>query len=110
MLIKKCSFSYRQDDVTYLSIEDDLCIRIERIDDNIARIFLVNAASVQQPVPAHITLTNSRGAHIPIHMNEFLITWVESYTLSVNGQPYMLLNNQKQQSIFGPTGAASGII
>jgi hypothetical protein len=110
VLTKKGSFSYSQDIVNYLTITDELVIRIERVDENIARVFLVDAQGVQAPIPAHITMTNSAGNPTPSLFNNFFITWVDSYTLAVNGQPHMLLNNQKQQSISGPSNAASGLV
>ena len=43
-------------------------------------------------------------------MNSFVITWADSYTLFVHGQPYMHLNQLKKQRIMGPAGAASGLV
>lgn len=110
VLVKKGSFSYRQDNVNYLALDDKLTIRIERINNNVARVYLVDGQQVQQPVPAYVGMTNGAGAAVPPLQNAFFITWFDSYVLSVNGQPYMTLNNQKQQSIDGPAGAASGVM
>ena len=112
-LTEKSSFSYRQDNVQFLSIEEDLSIRIERISNHVAmaRVFLVNAASVQQLIPPHITMTESEGAIVLLpYDNNFLISWVDTYTLYVNGQLHMVPNNQRQQSILGPAEAASGLV
>ena len=110
-LTKKGSFSYEQDTVNYLQIDGDLSIRIQRIDSHVARVYIVNAQNVQQPVPPHITMTNSDdGSPVPPFADNFLITWFDSYTLSINGQPHMILNNRKQQSISGPSYAASGVV
>jgi len=110
VLNKQGSFSYSQGNVNYLNITDEQVIRIERVDENIARVFLVDAHGVQGPIPPHITMTNSAGNPTPALFNNFFITWVDSYTLAVNGQPHMVLNNQKQQTISGPSDVASGLV
>lgn len=110
MLSKKGSFSYKQDNVNYLVLDENTTIKIERINNNVARVYLVDAQQVQQPIPPHVTMTDSAGGVVAPFLNNFLITWVDSYTLAVNGQPHMVLNNQKQQSIRGPADAASGLI
>ena len=94
--------------VNYMIIDDDLSIRIECINNNVARVFLVNTASVLQPIPQPIRMTEAGGDVVIPNHNEFLISWVGTYTLYLNGQPYMILNNQREQSISGPAEAASG--
>ena len=110
VLTKKGSFSYLQDNVKYLQIDETLSIRIERINNNVARVYIANAENVQQPVPPHITMADSAGAPVRPFEENFLITWFDSYVLSIHGQPHMILNNQKQQSITGPSYAASGLV
>jgi hypothetical protein len=46
------------------------------------------------------------GETLKPHRNEFLVTYMGSYTLYVDGRPYMALNQLKQQAIFGPAQAA----
>ncbi|EIE26306.1 hypothetical protein COCSUDRAFT_58847 [Coccomyxa subellipsoidea C-169] len=110
VLTNKGSFSYLQDNVNYLQIDGALSIRIERINNNVARVYIANAENVQQPVPPHITMADSAGAPVLPFLENFLITWFGSYVLSINGQPHMILNNQKRQSIIGPSYAASGVV
>ena len=95
VLTRKGIFAYNQDQVHYLCVDDDLSIRIERINKDVARVFLVNADSVQQPIPAHITMNESGGAVIRPRRNNFLVAWTASYTLVVNGQPYRVLKHEK---------------
>ena len=110
VLSKKGSFSYKQDNASYLALDKHSTIRIERINNNIAKVYLVDAQSVQRPIPANVTMADAAGdAVVPYH-NEFLITWVDSYMLYVNGQAHMALNNQRQQAISGPPDAASGVV
>ena len=110
VLTEKGSFSYLQDNIRYLQIDGALSIRIERITDDVARVYIANAENVQQPVPQHITMANSTGAPVRPYRENFLITWFDSYVLSVNEQPHMILDNQKQQSITGPSYAAGGVV
>ena len=110
-LSKKGSFLFVQENVNYLQLDNDLSIRIQRIDDDVARVYrVVNAQNEQQPVPPHIRMANSAGAPVLPFLDNFIITWINSYVLSVNGQTHMVLNNQKQQSISGPSHAASGVV
>jgi hypothetical protein len=109
-MMTKGNFSYLHDHVNYLQIDGGLSIRIERITKDVARVYIANAENVQQPMPPHITMANSAGAPVPPFRENFIITWFESYVLSINGQPHMILNNQKQQSILGPSHAASGVV
>ena len=110
MLVRKGSFSYKQDIANYLELDHHLMIRIERIDDIVARVYLVDAQNVQQPIPANVTMARAAGDAVPHFLDNFLISWVDSYTLYVNGKAHMVLNNQKQQAISGPPDAASGIV
>lgn len=110
MLSKKGSFSYKQDYVSYLALDNNLTIKIERVNNDVARVYLVNAQQVQQPVPANVVITDAAGIAVRPFLNNFFITWFDSYTLLRNGQPHMVLNNQKEQAIHGPADAASGVI
>ena len=107
---KKGSFSYLNDSVNYMELDANLTIRIEKININAARVYLVDAGQVQQPIPPHVTMQTATGVAIGPFMNNFIITWADSYTLFVHGQPYMYLNQQKKQSILGPAGAESGLV
>jgi hypothetical protein len=51
----------------------------------------------QQPIPAHITLADSAGTVAPWN-NAFLITWIENYTLSVDGAEVIWMTRKKQQA------------
>ena len=110
MLSKKAIFSYKQDDVSYLALDGILTIRIEQINNNVARVYLVDAQQVQQPIPGNVVMTEATGAAVTPFLDNFFITWLDSYVLSLNGQPHMSLSNQKQQAISGPPDAVSGII
>ena len=110
MLTKKGSFCYRHDRVNYLAFDNNLTIRMERINDDVCRVYFADSQQVQQPVPANVVLTNAAGNVVAPFLDNFLVTWVNTYTLTANGQPHLILDNLKQQSISGPAGAASGVL
>ena len=109
-LCEKGIFSYEQDNENYVVIDQYLTARVARLNNNVARLYLVEGTNVQQPIPQHIMLTDETGANVPPFLNNFLITRTSTYTLWVSGQKHLVLNNQKQQSIRGVAGAASGIV
>ena len=109
-LCDKGSFHYKQDNENYVVIDQLLTARVARLNNNVARLYLVDGANVQQQIPQHITLTDETGANVPPFLNNYLITWTSSYTLWVHGYEHLVLNNQKQQSIRGVAEAASGIV
>ena len=45
-----------------------------------------------------INLRDAVGANVASYNNEFLITWIDSYVLSVNGVESIWMTNQKQQA------------
>ena len=110
MLTEKGVFSYRQDGVRFLDLTDNLKINVERLDGNIARVYVVDAQHAQQPIPSNVAMRNAAGAKVARLDDNFFVSWVDSYTLTVNGQPHMTLNNQKEQAISGPYHAASGVM
>ena len=109
-LCEKGNFSYKQDNENYVVIDQHLTARVARLINNVARLYLVDSTTVQQPIPQHITLTDETGANVPPFLNSFLITWTSTYTLWVHGHEHLVLNNQKQHSIRGIAEAASGIV
>ena len=110
MLSQKGSFSYKQDNVNFLAFDGNLTINIAQVNNNVARVYFVDAQQVQQPVPANVVMTDATGGVVAPFLENFLITWLDSYTLSSNGQPHMTLSNQKQQAIKGPAAAATGVV
>ncbi len=108
---RRGSFSYLQDQVSFVSVDATRGVCIERINNNVARVYLVDYQRVPLPMPDDIIMTDGQGVAVPPFMNSFLITWVDTYTLSVRDErgvltPCLVLHNQKQQSIWAPAGAA----
>ena len=107
---RKGAFSYQQDNCNYLRLNDHLTIRVERVTQDVARVYLVDNHTVQQPIPANVSMQDEAGVGVPPFLNNFLVSWVNSYSLSVDNQPVMQLNRQKQQAIAGPADAQSGVV
>lgn len=56
----KGSFSFLQDRINNVRISPNLELRIERVDGAgcVARVFLVNQESVEQPIPDYVHVTS----------------------------------------------------
>lgn len=104
------NFSYLQDTVNYVVIDEKLTLRIERITEDIARIYLVNYAGIQQPFPQHIRVTNNLGHSQTPFMNNIFITWFGNYTIYVNDEVLMKLYSQRQQSITIRNDTVAGVV
>ena len=52
-----------------------------------------------QPIPPHVTMTNEAGAPVAPLRDNFLITWVDTYTLQVNGAAHVILNNKNSNHL-----------
>lgn len=109
-LCEKGIFSYEQGVENYVVVDQHLTARLARLNNNVARLYLVDGANVQQQIPQHITVTDETGTNVPPFHNNFLITWTSSYTLWVHRRVHLVLNKQKHQNIRGVAEAASGIV
>jgi hypothetical protein len=85
-----------------------LDLRVERINQNIGRVYVVdqNGNAQQLPINAQgnpvITMADRVNANVAPHNNEFLYVYADSYTVSVNGSVVMRLDQQKQHTIMAP--------
>ena len=106
----KGSFSFLQDRINYVRINPNLELRIQRVDGNVARVFLVDQESVEQPIPAYVQMTTLAGVPVGRLGNNFLIVWAESYLVTVNGVLFLRLKHERQQSLTAAAGTASGLV
>lgn len=106
-LTKKGAFSYKQDTANFIAINNALTIKIERVNQDIGRVTLIDGQGQGVPVPVNLHMQQTDGAHNPVVADSFFITWVGSYVLYVDDEPYVELHNQKEQSISAPENAAS---
>ena len=83
----------------------ELDIRVEAINHNIGRVYVVDQGGNMQPLPVDaqgqplITMVDRAGVPIAPHNNEFLYIYGDSFVVSVNGEPVMRLDQQKQHSL-----------
>lgn len=83
---------------------------MERVNNNVARVYLVDQQQAQVPIPPHVAMQDSAGNAMPPFLHNFMITWADSFTLTVDGQPFMRLDQQRQQSIEAPSDRSSGVV
>jgi len=82
-----------------------LDMRVEAINHNIGRVYVVDKGGNSQPIPVNeeekpiITMIDGAGRRVPPYNNEFLYIHGDSFVVSVNGTPIMRLEQQKQHSI-----------
>ncbi|CAG8772167.1 10861_t:CDS:1 [Racocetra persica] len=107
----KGSFSYKNDNINVLRIENNVRVMIERVNSNIARLYFVNNRDVQIPVPANIVLRDvtSNEDQVP-YRNDYYISWVSNYILFRDGVAVFALENQKQQAIKGGADLETDLI
>lgn len=76
-------------------------LQIAHVNPAIAAIqfFSDNTFTDAIPIPAGFTLADSENFNNAPWNNTFFITWVESYTLSLNQAPIWKLVNQKRQAV-----------
>jgi len=107
------SFSYKNERINGFNVTINgqaMQIRVERVNNNIASISVTDVNGNPQPVPPAMTLVDGTNTTVPPRNNEFLITWIDSYTLKVAGVDTLWLHNQKQQSFRGVAGVTHFVI
>ncbi|CAG8611677.1 10579_t:CDS:1 [Diversispora eburnea] len=104
-------FSYKNDNINVIHVDNNVRIMIERITTDIARIYFVNNRGRQIQIPVNTVLRNTtNNQNEPIHNNAFYITWVSNYILLQNGIEIFRLENQKQQAIKGGADLETDLI
>eukprot|EP00798_Chlamydomonas_sp_ICE-L_P024912 gene24912-biopygen19336 len=79
-------------------------VRVEAIDNNVAKIYTTNENGNPLPMPVNVSLRTGEDVNVPVYNNEFLIVWIESYVLAVGGVDILWLHNQKQQAFSASNG------
>ena len=105
------SFSYLQDRVNYVVLSTGDTIRIARVDAHVARVYFVDVAGNQIPIPLHYVMRDSTGAPVPPLGNNYVVTWTTSYQLfHIGVAPVFSLLQQKQQAVYATGNLKWGII
>ena len=100
----KGSFSYNNTTINGFNIGNGLQIRIEAVNLNVASIIVTDAIGNPQPIPPNITLVDAANLNVPPWNNAFLVTWIDSYILRVDGNDSIWMTNQKQQAFSAAVG------
>eukprot|EP00798_Chlamydomonas_sp_ICE-L_P004488 gene4488-biopygen22199 len=103
MTAKGC-FSYKNATVNGFNITNQLQVRVEAIDNNVAKIYTTDENGNPLPMPVNVSLRTGEDVNVPVYNNEFLIVWIESYVLAVGGVDILWLHNQKQQAFSASNG------
>ncbi len=82
-------------------------LRIESINQNVGKIYIVDQGGNKQPLPNGpngpvFTMTDRGGAPVAPYNDEFLYIYADSFTVFVNGQAVLKLDQQKQHSMHAP--------
>lgn len=107
MEVKGCT-SLTDDDIDILKgVHNALDLRVERINQNVGRIYLADRGGNKQRLPTGpqgpvLTMTDGGGAAVAPYNEEFLYVHGDSFTVSVNGQPVLRLDMQRQHSLRAP--------
>eukprot|EP00798_Chlamydomonas_sp_ICE-L_P011336 gene11336-biopygen12786 len=103
MTAKGC-FSYKNATVNGFNITNQLQVRVEAIDNNVAKIYTTDENGNTLPMPVNVSLRTGEDVNVPVYNNEFLIVWIESYVLPVCGVDILWLHNQMQQAFSASNG------
>lgn len=108
-LTKRGSFCFNQDAVTFVAITDNITARIGNVTKDVARVSFQDAQGADIPITTNIRMTQASNKPNPPLRNGFSFTWLGSYTLFVNNEPYIQLHREKQHEIRAPMNAASWV-
>jgi len=98
----KGTFSYKNETVNAFLVIDGIDLVVQKLNVNVGRIMFVsrtNGKKISMRRVGEVILMTAGDEQIQPIRNEFLITWVDSYTMTINGTPVFQLFNQKQQAI-----------
>eukprot|EP00798_Chlamydomonas_sp_ICE-L_P008386 gene8386-biopygen12417 len=72
MTAKGC-FSYKNATVNGFNITNQLQVRVEAIDNNVAKIYTTDENGNPLPMPVNVSLRTGEDVNVPVYNNEFLI-------------------------------------
>ena len=83
-------------------INENLFLRIQRIDTSVARMYFVDAARNEIQIPPGITVfNNSTGTNVVPFTGTyaFALAWADSYTVTLDDTQIVRFANQRQWSL-----------
>nr|CAG8541270.1 12379_t:CDS:1 [Entrophospora candida] len=110
----KGSFSYKNNNIFVVNIDDNNVqyqARVEKINQNVARIYFVNNNGIEIPIPACVSLRDTtNNEDVNPYGEDFLIAWTSNYTFFLNSVELFRLENQKQQAVMGTQDVTTFVI
>lgn len=85
-----------------MTINNHQRVKIEKVGSAVAQVSLVDAQLQEIPIPGNVRMELSDGSPNLVVINSNFITWTDDYTLFVDDQPFIELQNKKEQSISAP--------
>ena len=94
-------FSFKNDKMCQTRIGADIRLRVERLTPAIARIYFVNEAEEEIPVPQGFSVKDATN-NVPVNPfgNSYFLAWSDNYELSLNNESVINIVNQRQWSIY----------
>lgn len=100
----KGSFSFKNPRILEAQINDNVCVRLERVGFAIARLYFVQDAA-EVNIPDGLEVFDDTNGGLPVFplLNNpyFILAWTDNYTVKLNGVPVMGLRNQRQWAVTG---------
>ena len=94
------TLSYLKTSENDVKLEDNSILRISRINDEVARIYLVDAGDNSIPIPGNFVFRNlTTGEVVQAFRHEYLISWTAKYELKRGDETVLNIDYQRQQAI-----------
>ncbi len=94
------TLSYLKTSENAVKLEDNTTIKISRINDEVARIYLVDANNNTLPIPGTFVFQNLvTGQIVEAFRNEWLISWTAKYELKREDEVILNIDYQRQQAV-----------
>lgn len=101
----KGSFSFKNDKILQMKIDDNVYVRIERVGFAIARLYFVDEANGEIDIPNGLIVldhTNGDAKVKPLLNNQyFVLAWSDNYSVMINNVSIMGLENLRQWAVTG---------
>lgn len=102
-------FSFKNDKILQLKIDDNVFIRIERVGFAVARLYFVDEGNAEINIPDTLVVLDQTHGDIavqPLLNNQyFVLAWSDNYSVVYHDETVMGLANQRQWAVTGPRAA-----
>ena len=105
MTTYKGAFSFRNDNIRETPLADGVTLRIEKIGPAIAKVYFVDNAFTEIPIPQGLQIhdVSNNVAVLPVRQLQFFVlAWTDNYNIIFNGDIIIELATHRQWSLRGP--------